>query len=558
MSANCKSCGRIMTKPEDYSDGNIESPYCSSCTNADGSLKSLDEITLHIANQLIMSQGIDREAATKAARSILSVQPEWRTRMGNSDKTHKNKLILALTALILVTVIVTTLLIVNPKRNRYYIEPFYAYYLDDNFNRLGFSKLTNDTNVTTVDGIKITQIPFEYDQTEVNFAQNGNLEFTIDNNTDVKYSIVDFNFRYTQPAGFLAEPLSYEMNSKDGYIGKIGNKTFWLTDNHDKTAIKEVSDESSGIKVLGCPFDENVVLCGTMLAWLERSPDNHFITSVMAYNTETGKVFVVDKSDTAKFSLAGGKSCIYWGDSVNPYDDRTMVKGYDFKKKKPVKTDIWIYSTEYKYSPATRLQKMMQENQKSVSLWQVVGDGIVYQNTGNNNRLAYFNSDLDNHLLIDKASYSPTFLATYWRDPDSMVPSSNGYTVTYSVQHKLLADRSIEDKNKYLAWQKLNKDQSFSIQYAKLDDVANVKTIDSDINPILITGNWLVCFQDKSDNSDSRATQIIIKNLGSGQEINLGSYKIGPSWSISGQNGMLAWSAWNKDTGYDIFYTKLP
>ncbi|MBP7733021.1 MAG: AraC family transcriptional regulator [Caldisericia bacterium] len=78
MSANCKSCGRIMTKPEDYSGGNLENQYCSSCTNADGSMKSLDEITLHIANQLIMSQGIDREAATKAARSILSVQPQWR------------------------------------------------------------------------------------------------------------------------------------------------------------------------------------------------------------------------------------------------------------------------------------------------------------------------------------------------------------------------------------------------------------------------------------------------------------------------------------------------
>jgi hypothetical protein len=319
-----------MAKPEDYSGGNIENPYCSSCTNADGSLKSLDEITLYIANQLIMSQGIDREAATKAARSILSMQPEWRKLTQKKDSRARNKLIVVLVAIIFLLSSVTTFLLLTWRR----IENNNAFYFTDNYEELDINcyvKMVNDTSQTiTNDGIKINHVPLGLDQSNLKFKSNGFLEFLIDDKKHVQY-MCDLNppkeIQFCQdksgkPIGFFTVPLSYYPESKDNYLGCITNgnilddkiKTYWLVDKPElgRRAIKEISDDPNGARIIGSPCYGKVFFCGDFVIWLEKNTANPVMTSVMGYNSMTKKVFPIDVSLTWKSTIQTGATCVYW------------------------------------------------------------------------------------------------------------------------------------------------------------------------------------------------------------------------------------------------------
>jgi hypothetical protein len=85
-----------------------------------------------------------------------------------------------------------------------------------------------------------------------------------------------------------------------------------------------------------------------------------------------------------------------------------------------------------------------------------------------------------------------------------------------------------------------------------------IKTI---INPeiIGIYDNWLF-YSYQKDPTIKDKFHLVTENLVSGLKIEIGEYilKSKSHLDLAYFNGFVAWSAWTKDTGYDIFYTKLP
>lgn len=77
----CMSCGMPMTKLEDFGGGNRENLYCVYCSNADGSLKSREEVCKGMVNFMMISQRMDRKAAEIAARERMSKMPAWSDRV---------------------------------------------------------------------------------------------------------------------------------------------------------------------------------------------------------------------------------------------------------------------------------------------------------------------------------------------------------------------------------------------------------------------------------------------------------------------------------------------
>ncbi len=569
----------MMTRPEDFLGGDISGQYCSNCTNADGSLKSLDEITLHIANQLIMSQGIDREAATKAARSILSVQPEWKRVIENRSE-RDNKRIMIITIAVVVTIAsLTTFLLTRQKRDRYYIDPFYAYYLDDNSDQLGFYKLTNDTTSINNDGQEITKIPLEYDQIDISFDQNGNLEFTVDKKTNVKYSITDFNFGYTLPAGFLATPLSFEMNSKDKYLGSIMSgekpdvtfKTYWLADkpslrNH---VIQEVSSDPNGVKTIGVPFDDNVYFSGDYLVWLEKNTANPVMVSVIGYNSKTGKVFPIDTTLTGKGFIKVGKTCVYWIDAGNPNRNENTVKGFDLLQMKPIETGIPLQSRTYKYNTVAKKNGSYKMEFHISSLWTVAGDEVIYQDISNTGLLKIYIKSSNQNVLFSKSNYIPFypwFERWSWTERGDPEKSEDYvYVYEFGSKHSFFCDTNQNAKDPFCVWAVKQSDETYSLSYLKKSQFGNTPGSMPEIKPvgmIGITNSWFVWLE--KDLTTEGNTLIKGFNLDNQKTLNLGSYKLNDvtnsmeSSDIACFNGMLAWSAWTEDAGYDIFYTRLP
>jgi len=73
----CMSCGMPMTKLEDLGGGNPENLYCVYCSNADGSLRSREEVFDGMVNFMMMSQKMDRKTAESAAEERMASMPAW-------------------------------------------------------------------------------------------------------------------------------------------------------------------------------------------------------------------------------------------------------------------------------------------------------------------------------------------------------------------------------------------------------------------------------------------------------------------------------------------------
>ena len=67
-----------MTKPEDFSGGDLNNFYCVHCADPDGNLKSYEEVLRGMAGFMIKSHNMDSEAAEIAAREYMSKMPAWR------------------------------------------------------------------------------------------------------------------------------------------------------------------------------------------------------------------------------------------------------------------------------------------------------------------------------------------------------------------------------------------------------------------------------------------------------------------------------------------------
>jgi hypothetical protein len=73
----CEACGMPLEKKEDFAGGDENAKFCRFCVNADGSVKSCEEI-FEGGVKFFMSQGeIDRKMAERITRKNMKQQPYW-------------------------------------------------------------------------------------------------------------------------------------------------------------------------------------------------------------------------------------------------------------------------------------------------------------------------------------------------------------------------------------------------------------------------------------------------------------------------------------------------
>ena len=75
---NCESCGMPMSKLEDHGGGKENNKYCRYCTDAEGNLKSREEVREGMIQLHIKSFGKTREEAEKEVDEHMKQMPAWK------------------------------------------------------------------------------------------------------------------------------------------------------------------------------------------------------------------------------------------------------------------------------------------------------------------------------------------------------------------------------------------------------------------------------------------------------------------------------------------------
>lgn len=78
----CITCGMPMEKSEDFGNNNMSVKTCIHCTNADGSVKSCEEIFEGGVGFFMQVTGADRDLAEKLVRKNMLQLPYWKTLAG--------------------------------------------------------------------------------------------------------------------------------------------------------------------------------------------------------------------------------------------------------------------------------------------------------------------------------------------------------------------------------------------------------------------------------------------------------------------------------------------
>jgi hypothetical protein len=76
----CVSCGMPMRTTEEHAAADPSKDFCHHCAEEDGQLKSYDEVLAGFTGFLQRTQGLQEDAARKAATQMLSKQPAWSNR----------------------------------------------------------------------------------------------------------------------------------------------------------------------------------------------------------------------------------------------------------------------------------------------------------------------------------------------------------------------------------------------------------------------------------------------------------------------------------------------
>ena len=77
MQKFCHACGMPLNKKEDFAGGDESSDFCIHCVNADGSVKSCEEIFSGGVEFFMSALSADRETAEKITRKNMSRLPYW-------------------------------------------------------------------------------------------------------------------------------------------------------------------------------------------------------------------------------------------------------------------------------------------------------------------------------------------------------------------------------------------------------------------------------------------------------------------------------------------------
>lgn len=74
----CIACGMPMREKSDYAMGDESRDYCKFCAREDGSMQSYDEKLAGMAEFIVRTQGLDKDAAVKSAKNIMAQLPAWK------------------------------------------------------------------------------------------------------------------------------------------------------------------------------------------------------------------------------------------------------------------------------------------------------------------------------------------------------------------------------------------------------------------------------------------------------------------------------------------------
>lgn len=74
----CIACGMPMSKPEDFAMGDESKDYCRFCARPDGAMQSYPEKLEGMADFLVRTQGLDRNAAHDTAKRLMAKLPAWK------------------------------------------------------------------------------------------------------------------------------------------------------------------------------------------------------------------------------------------------------------------------------------------------------------------------------------------------------------------------------------------------------------------------------------------------------------------------------------------------
>ncbi|MBP7733023.1 MAG: hypothetical protein KA140_04580 [Caldisericia bacterium] len=505
MSVNCKSCGRVMTKPEDFYGGDLDSQYCSSCTNADGSLKNLDEITLHIANQLIMSQGIDREAATKAARSILSVQPEWRDKLRTQEgrKTWKTKFLLTSLSVLLVVTLGVVWLVWPRERTIYWDVP------TPTDKVLGLD-VKPEYIKSNHDGVEVTQVSIPEDQYNTRIDKNdGSVYFCDYVHSQTGYRLEFDNKPFEKTVAI--DRVAAGQQSNFLYVGSIAKdfstdnlRIFWVTsDEKNNWVLMEglrKSDQYEQIAENVDPF--SVVVCGKSVVWLQKDDSNN--SSVKVFNVETSKVYEVEAPNGFKSDLKAGDNVVFWSDYGDASKQGFEVVGYDFDRKTLIKTGLQSVFPGEKSKDSRfvgKLESKLRAYETNIpDNWFVTGDCVFMSNYNDQSKIMSFNYKINVLENIDCG-----WNTSNWKSRRMWSSWDNCFYLTDVASDELLGGDFSEGKdNQRIAWLNakgsLPFKQNYRISTFKLEPKgqSTIKTIKMNgfdstyIDFFKITGDWLI------------------------------------------------------------------
>lgn len=66
-----------MRAANDFAGGNPDAQYCSTCADADGSVRPFAEVLQANADYYVREQGVDPQAARVLAQALLLSMPAW-------------------------------------------------------------------------------------------------------------------------------------------------------------------------------------------------------------------------------------------------------------------------------------------------------------------------------------------------------------------------------------------------------------------------------------------------------------------------------------------------
>ena len=569
MSTNCRSCGKMMGKPEDFSGGNVDSQYCANCTNADGSLKSLDEITLNIANQLITSQGIDREAATKAARSILSVQPEWKKKIADHDQrpARRQKILLIGVSVALSIALVASLTYIGIRNKKTNV---YGWDQESVTDKKLFTDVKPVITKEDHDGATVTRVSFPNNQYNLKINKFGDQMYFYDRTHDNS---------------------GYKLYWKDGKVdgtdlGQVGNDFFfigsadstygdkiyyYLINNSTSTGFdiyasavltKEWAQKIGHIALL-----DEVVMCEKYLAWIQNQGDDPTQQQVYAFNPETWKKYLIDNNLSSKEKIRAGENTVYWLDDYETDKIGQFVKGYDFEKRRIVKTNVPGYTGDVVI--VNGLSKIIEK----FDVWGVLGDDVVSSDSSNG--FTIFDSKSSNIKNIKADNLSDL------NEKNVIISNLGNNASSNEVEYNLNDPTDFATSQNCLVWlSKVNGKECVSWRPRPFQDSNKTTNIElhgysyAYTDLLAISDDWLVWVAstakdekqwneqiEDSKNELPPKNELYATNLKTGKQINLGVYDFSGVENISvttDKYGLVAWTAWTDDAAYDIFYTKLP